>query len=410
MLVYALGDFSYVWVVTQEKAVFRSLSAILRTVAAQVASVRSEMDFDDKGHPIKVSVDGLHALYKGLVEPIAADLTGISHVMVVPSGPLQSLPMGLLVAAPPPEIRSDADYGAVEWLAKRYAFSVLPSVSAIQAFRQFAKVAQVQQRPFAGFGDPNIGSGTSTTRGARAKLDMASVFRGLTLALAMGSAGTRGPEIADVESIRRAPRLPETADELRQMAKATGAGDQSVWLQNSATETQVKQMDLSSYRILAFATHGLMAGELKGVGEPGLIMTPPKVGSVEDDGYLAAGEISRLKLNADWVVLSACNTAAADGSPGAEGLSGLAKAFFYAGARSLLVSHWPVASEATVPLTTVMLKEYEANPQAGKAQAQRKAILALMNTPGHPEYAHPLFWAPFVVVGEGGAGLSAQRK
>ena len=80
----------------------------------------------------------------------------------------------------------------------------------------------------------------------------------------------------------------------------------------------------------------------------------------------------------------------------------MAKAFFYAGARSLLVSHWPVASGATVPLTTVMLEEFETNPKLGKAQAQQKAMLALINTPDHPEYAHPLFWAPFVVVGEGG--------
>jgi CHAT domain-containing protein len=113
-----------------------------------------------------------------------------------------------------------------------------------------------------------------------------------------------------------------------------------------------------------------------------------------------------LRLNADWVVLSACNTAAADGTPGAEGLSGLAKAFFYAGARSLLVSHWPVASEATVPLTTGMMKEYETNPGQGKAEAHRKAMMALMATPDHPEYAHPIFWAPFVVVGEGGASSS----
>ncbi len=196
--------------------------------------------------------------------------------------------------------------------------------------------------------------------------------------------------------------LPETADELRAMAKALRADQRSLWLRQNATETNIKQLDLSKYRTLAFATHGVMAGELKGVGEPGLILTPPKVGTLEDDGYLSSGEIAKLKLNADWVILSACNTAAADGSPGAEGLSGMAKAFFYAGARSLLVSHWPVVSEATVPLTTSMLREYEANPKLGKAQAQRKAMLGLMNTPDHPEYAHPLFWAPFVVVGEGG--------
>ena len=133
-----------------------------------------------------------------------------------------------------------------------------------------------------------------------------------------------------------------------------------------------------------------------------MILTPPAVPSGDDDGYLSAAEIAQLRLNADWVLLSACNTAAADGTPGAEGLSGLAKSFIYAGSRSLLVSHWPIASEATVPLTTWMLHEYATQPAAGKAAALRKAMLALMDTPGHPEYAHPFFWAPFVLVGEGG--------
>jgi CHAT domain-containing protein len=98
------------------------------------------------------------------------------------------------------------------------------------------------------------------------------------------------------------------------------------------------------------------------------------------------------------------------GTPGAEGFSGLAKAFFYAGARSLLVSHWPVASQAAVPLTTVMLGEYKSNSSQGKAEAHRKSMLALMNTPDHPEYAHPLFWAPFAVVCEGGAGTPSEGK
>ena len=224
-----------------------------------------------------------------------------------------------------------------------------------------------------------------------------------------GCAGASGQplptlEIADVEAIRKTPRLPETADELRQIGKALNAGPDSIWLQQKATETTVKKMDLSKYQTLAFATHGMMAGEVGGVGEPGLILTPPKEGTLEDDGYLAASEIAKLRLNADWTILSACNTAAADGTPGAEGLSGLAKAFFYAGSRSLLVSHWPVASDATVPLTTRMLAEYRANPAQGKAEAQRKSMLDLMDSPDHPEFAHPIYWAPFVVVGEGGAG------
>ena len=100
-----------------------------------------------------------------------------------------------------------------------------------------------------------------------------------------------------------------------------------------ATETRLKQMALTDYKVLAFATHGLVAGEFAGLSEPALVLTPPETGSAFDDGLLTASEITQLKLDADWVILSACNTAAADGTPGAEGLSGLAKAFFYTGRR-----------------------------------------------------------------------------
>ncbi len=124
-----------------------------------------------------------------------------------------------------------------------------------------------------------------------------------------------------------------------------------------------------------------------------------------DDGLLTASEIARyLQLDADWVILSACNTAAGD-KPGAEGLSGLAKAFFYAGARALLVSHWSVPSDSAVKLTTAMLAEAAENPGIARAEALRRSMLALMNDPDNPHFAHPMFWAPFVVVGEGGVPM-----
>ncbi len=176
-----------------------------------------------------------------------------------------------------------------------------------------------------------------------------------------------------------------------------------MFLGNQATERTVRNTDLSDSRVLAFATHGLVAGQIKGAAEPALVLTPPAQASDEDDGLLTASEIARyLKLDADWVILSACNTAAGD-APGAEGLSGLAKAFFYAGARALLVSHWSVQSEAAVKLTTRMLTEAAQHPAIGRAEALRRSMLALMDDTENPHFAHPLFWAPFVVVGEGGA-------
>jgi CHAT domain-containing protein len=114
--------------------------------------------------------------------------------------------------------------------------------------------------------------------------------------------------------------------------------------------------------------------------------------------------VATLKLNADWVILSACNTAAGD-KPGAEALSGLARAFFYAGARGLLVSHWPVKSSAAVKLTTAAVTELKAHPEIGRAEALRRSMLALMQDKSDPANAHPAVWAPFMVVGEGGSDV-----
>jgi CHAT domain-containing protein len=153
--------------------------------------------------------------------------------------------------------------------------------------------------------------------------------------------------------------------------------------------------------VVHFATHGTIAGEIEGTSEPGLILTPPKEQTDEDDGYLSASEVAALKLDADWVILSACNTAAG-GPRGAEALSGLARAFIYAGARALLVSHWSVSSEATVSLMTNAVGAISRDKKLGRAEALRRAMLAMIDK-GKPHEAHPAYWAPFVVVGEGAA-------
>ncbi len=150
--------------------------------------------------------------------------------------------------------------------------------------------------------------------------------------------------------------------------------------------------------------HGALAGQVQGNAEPGLLLTPPAVPSEEDDGYLTASEIAGLKLDADWVILSACNTAAG-GAEGAEALSGLARAFIYAQARALLVSRWEVDSNATVKLITGAMSRLAANKSMGRAEAMRQSMFALIDT-GEPQEAHPAFWAPFVVVGEGAAARS----
>ena len=192
------------------------------------------------------------------------------------------------------------------------------------------------------------------------------------------------------------------------LASALGAGPESVYLGDRAREGRLRTMDLSGTRVVAFATHGLVAGELDALAEPALVLTPPAAASAADDGLLTASEVALLDLDAEWVILSACNTASGDGRPGADALSGLAKAFFYAGTRALLVSHWPVWSEAAVPLTTRMLREASVHPERGRAQALRQSMLALMADATRPYHAHPKFWGPFVVVGEGSAPGKSQ--
>ncbi len=209
--------------------------------------------------------------------------------------------------------------------------------------------------------------------------------------------------LASVADIRFQVPLPETAGELCDVARDVRADADEIYLGARATEREVKHLSetglLAQYRIAHFATHGALAGQVTGNSEPGLLLTPPSVASELDDGYLTASEIAALKLDADWVILSSCNTAAGDAKD-ALALSGLARAFIYAQARALLVSHWAVNSGATVKLVTAAMGEMSRDPQAGRAEALRRAMLALINR-GESYEAHPAFWAPFIVVGEG---------
>jgi CHAT domain-containing protein len=211
---------------------------------------------------------------------------------------------------------------------------------------------------------------------------------------------------------RGLPELPETGDELRQVAKTLGAGADAVITRAQASEATVKTLSqsgaLENYRVVYFATHGLVAGEVEKLlnfrAEPGLALSLPAVANDFDHGLLTASEVADLKLNADWVILSACNTAAGD-RPGAEALSGLARSFIYAGARSMLVSHWSVNSEAAVRLTTGTFAKLAAAKEMGKAEALRETMLAILDDSRDRDDAHPIYWAPFSIIGYGGSHL-----
>lgn len=218
------------------------------------------------------------------------------------------------------------------------------------------------------------------------------------------------PKTSGVSSAELAllPRLPDTQAEILEIAKVLAAEPGDVYLNKQASVKSVLETDLSNRKVVMFATHGLVPGELDGLTQPALALSSPDVtGEKGGDGLLTMDKVLTLKLNADWVVLSACNTASGEGS-GSEAVSGLGRAFFYAGARALLVSNWPVDSVAARLLMTDLFKRQQGGSEAqNKAESLRQAMLAQLDQGGMPgpkemqySYAHPLFWAPFVVVGD----------
>jgi CHAT domain-containing protein len=205
------------------------------------------------------------------------------------------------------------------------------------------------------------------------------------------------------------PRLEDTGDELKAIAAALQADPSKVlYLGKQANEKIVKDMDLSRYRIVVFATHGLIPGDLDGLTQPALALTAPEVADIDGDGLLTVDEILGLRLNADWVVLSACNTAAGAGA-GAEAVSGLGRAFFYAGSRALLLTNWPVDSTSAREIVSGAFRRQAELSQLSRAEALRQSMMAVMESSERKDaagetlytHAHPLFWAPYSLMGDG---------
>ncbi len=357
-----------------------------------------------------------YELYQELFSPFEDMLKGPDgkwrHLLIVLSGPLSVLPIQTLLTEKPAEdIPAKLEgYRQAKWLGTRQPITMLPSVASLVTLRTYAKQSKATH-PFIGFGNPLLVGENGMDKRAWAKLscqNLGTTAATTVVAQQVAQAISRSLRggLADVNSLRRVAPLPETADELCAVATSIGADDGAVNLGERATESRVKALSadgtLAGARVVHLATHGLLAGEAqafaRGKGEPSLLLTPPVTATDADDGLLTASEIANLKLDADWVILSACNTAAGEGD-GADAFSGLARAFFYAGARSLLVSHWYVDSTATVALVTRIFAEMKSDPDIGRSEALRRAISQLIARGGR--YAHPANWAPFVVVGEG---------
>lgn len=338
-------------------------------------------------------------LYRRLLGPVESAIAKKDHVIVAAPAVMSGLPFSLLITKQPQDGTLPTSRTA-NWLIRRQSLSSIPSIASLRSLRGQAQ-ATPAPKPFLGVGDPVIQGHRAIDCATEA---VAVATRAAPAHQPIVEQSNAGVSVADVAAIASLPALPDTRCELEAIAATLGGDPDALLLGEDATETQLKVLNaagaLADYRVLTFATHGLVAGEI-GATEPALVMTPPSEGSPEDDGLLTASEVAALRLNADWIVLSACNTAAG-AEPGAEGLSGLARGFFFAGARALLVSHWPVYSDAAVRLTTGAFGAMARDPSLGRAGALRAAILAVLDDPTSDERAlHPSYWAPFDLVGEG---------
>lgn len=353
----------------------------LRQVRADVRALRRNLECQgEECEPFDRAI--AFRLYRTLFSPLEDRLAGKRHLYIVADGPLASLPFAALVTRAPRG--DDGDYAALRatsWFGDRHAFSQFPSLQSLALQRRTGRT-RLALGGFAGFGDPRLDGAAAAGSSTAGEQDRAGP----------------APQLARRSALLALAPLAHAAAELELLRSALGAPAEAVRTRERATETEVRTADLHSARIIAFATHALLSDEV-GVGEPGLVLTPPSAPSPGDDGLLTPSEIVGLRLSAEWLILSACNTGAGDGRGGAS-LSGLARAFLHAGARSLLVSHWRVRDDVAPLLTVRTVTTRQAHPKMSRAEALQAAMRDLRDDPDQRAFSEPRFWASFFLVGD----------
>ena len=413
---------SFVWATPKEGAVaFARIPMKARDLEATVTDLRKALEPEatrvEEIPPFDVGK--AYSLYAAVLAPVESGWKDAKSLVVVTNGALGELPLGLLPTA---NAQVDAQaqplfagYRDVPWLARTHNVTVVPSASAFLTLRSLP-AGSPRREGLIGFGDPYF----SQQEAAEAEAEATKTVDVATSDASADADATRGrplklravPHTEEVDKAELAmlPRLPDTRAELTAMARALDVDPaKSLYLGKDANERNVETLDLSRYRVVAFATHGLIPGDLDGLTQPALALTAPEVAGIDGDGLLTMDKILGLKLDADWVVLSACNTGAGAGA-GAEAASGLGSAFFYAGTRALLVTNWSVHSASARELTSDLFRRQGADPGLSRSEALRQSMLALIDGPGFVDaeggagytYAHPLFWAPFTVIGDSG--------
>jgi CHAT domain-containing protein len=295
---------------------------------------------------------------------------------------LLSLPFEVLLTGP----AEPTDLAGAPWLVGKFTLAHVPAPSNFVSLRKIATGSRAT-RPWFGFGD----------------------FHPVTLAQAERTFTGAGC-VESAKLLAGLPPLPYARKELDAARALLGANASDELLGPAFTADAVLKARLKDYRILQFATHALLPAELRCQSEPAIITSAPPNAPSASGALLTASQVVGLDLDADLVVLSACNSGGPGGTTAGESLSGLARAFFYAGARSLEVTHWSVNDQVAAFLVADTLRRLRENPNLGIAGALRDAQVAMLADAGKglpTEIAHPFFWAPFAVIGEGGERVTS---
>ncbi len=351
LLEYAVGEeMTFLFVVTHEGLDAYRLPLGAKTLGERVERLRKSLK--TPGRSLRGNyLQEAAALYRDLIGPAERRLTEKRTWLVSPDSVLHLLPFeALLTEIPKPD---EPDSG-LPFLLRRHAIAYVPSASVL-----------------AGLEEPRPAPVPRPQAKARAFLAFANP--------AYGPRGQGTPEL---------PLLPGSQSEVQAIARLYPAGDSKLYLGREATKDNVLGNGLLEHAVrVQFATHGFLNEARPQLSS--LALAPGRAPG--DDGFLRVHEIFDLKLNADLVVLSACDTSGTQVT--GEGLVGLTRAFFYAGASSLVVSLWR-AQDASTP--ELMAGFYRQLGQ-GKAEALRSAKLEMIAA---GRYAHPSYWAPFILVGD----------
>lgn len=349
-----------------------------------VRRIRASVEPGPENRPKPYDTEAAHALYTAVLGPVAEGLNGLSQLTVAVSGTLVSIPFSLLLTEP----HADPELGRAPFLIRRLAVSHVPSAGGFVNLRRSAKVVRAGQ-PWFGLGDlrpPSVRQAAATFPPGACG-DNARLFASL------------GP-------------LPGARRELEAARQILNAKPTDVLMGADFTAQRVRTARLSDYRVLHFATHALLPHELRCQSEPAVLTSVPPDAPNASAALLTASQIEQMTLDAELVILAACNTGGGDGVGAGESLSGLARSFFFAGARSLLVTHWDANDLTTTYLTALFLAGVAENPRGGVALALARAQRRMLDeaTGERSVQSHPSYWAVGALIGGGAPDMDLPRS